>query len=634
MSARRAAAVVLVAIAATCIAVFGFFYFRDNLGTHYPIKVISARIFRAGQIPWWNFYDGGGQPLAGNPNTLTFYPDNILYLFLPAHVAFNLHFLLHLALAWFAMRALCLQIGAARFSANFAATMYALGGLAISATVFYNLICAVALIPFALWAVEKRANPLVLGLAFGLIGLVGEPVVVLSTAIAAAIVARFDMRRMAVVGAAIVVAIIIVSPQMIAYGEIAKEVERARGFSAVTALNASLLPRRIAEIAIGPILGFLTDPGHPEFRGRLFSTIFLGVIVIPALIVRARSRYAIVAATMLFFALGRYNPIVKAIVETVPSVRVARYPEKFAIALIVALAVIVATFIDRLDLKWRWAWAVITFVPLAACVVRGAPIDWFAPYRVAQLPPLRICGNQPIEYGTRPAREEYRKAAQTMSPIFGAVGGLRYAVNRSPEGMHSLMSRIVAERAVATPPPVRVHYLRMAGCAVEGALPPAWIVPRVFGIHNVNEEVGLVESGRFDEHAAAMAPANFSNFVSPPSARVTRYAEGLQDITVAVSTPAPALLLINQSFFRAWAAHMEGHELTTLALNIDRLGVVVPAGNHVITLRFGRHHAAVVIAWIASAILLLAGAFALMIEVRDRSAGEVERTADEDVAVR
>ena len=87
MSARRVVPAVLVAIAATCIAVFGFFYFRDNLGTHYPIKVISARIFRAGQIPWWNFYDGGGQPLAGNPNTLTFYPDNILYLFLPPHVA-------------------------------------------------------------------------------------------------------------------------------------------------------------------------------------------------------------------------------------------------------------------------------------------------------------------------------------------------------------------------------------------------------------------------------------------------------------------------------------------------------------------------------------------------------------------
>src|SRR5881628_3888034 len=98
MIARRVVPVVLVATAAIYIAVSGFFYFRDNFATHYPIKVISARVFRAGDIPWWNFFDDGGQPLAGNPNTLTFYPDNFLYLILPPHVAFNLHFLLHLAL--------------------------------------------------------------------------------------------------------------------------------------------------------------------------------------------------------------------------------------------------------------------------------------------------------------------------------------------------------------------------------------------------------------------------------------------------------------------------------------------------------------------------------------------------------
>src|SRR2546430_15921004 len=131
MSARRVVPAVLVAITATCIAVFGFFYFRDNLGTHYPIKVISARIFRAGQIPWWDFYDGGGQPLAGNPNTLTFYPDNLLYLFLPPHVAFNLYFLLHLGIPWFAIGALCRPLGTPRFRAHLASSMCAAGGRAV-----------------------------------------------------------------------------------------------------------------------------------------------------------------------------------------------------------------------------------------------------------------------------------------------------------------------------------------------------------------------------------------------------------------------------------------------------------------------------------------------------------------------
>src|SRR5918999_1560047 len=90
----------IVGALATCAALastYGFFFYRDNLSTHYPIKVVSAEIFRSGEIPYWNFFDAGGQPLAGNPNTLTFYPDNVLYLFLPPHVAFNLHFLIHVA---------------------------------------------------------------------------------------------------------------------------------------------------------------------------------------------------------------------------------------------------------------------------------------------------------------------------------------------------------------------------------------------------------------------------------------------------------------------------------------------------------------------------------------------------------
>src|SRR5215212_8619575 len=130
-------------------AFLGFFYFRDNFSTHYPVKVLSADLFRAGEIPYWNFADGGGQPLAGNPNTLTFYPDNILYLFLPAHVAFNLHFLIHLAIAFFVIRALT--------QSHFAAALYAISGVAVSAAAFYNLIVAVAIIPLAFLGAHRRS---------------------------------------------------------------------------------------------------------------------------------------------------------------------------------------------------------------------------------------------------------------------------------------------------------------------------------------------------------------------------------------------------------------------------------------------------------------------------------------------
>src|SRR5262249_38999361 len=160
-----------------------------------------------------------------------------------------------------------------------------------------------------------------------------------------------------------------------------------------------------AEIVSGPLLGFLTDPTPNELRGRLFSTIFLGVIVVPALVTGRRSRYLVIAALMLFFALGRYNPIVRVAIESLPSLRIARYPEKFAIALRFVRVGPAAAFVDRLGPRARAAWAAITFLPLAIVAVHGAPIDWFGLYRVAPMPPLaRICGTKPLDWGSHRAR--------------------------------------------------------------------------------------------------------------------------------------------------------------------------------------------------------------------------------------
>src|SRR5436305_9824798 len=216
---RRLLVILLPSAFCLLLSYFCFFFHRDNFSTHYPIKVLSASAFRSGDIPFWNPFDAGGQPLAGNPNTLTFYPDNFLYLILPAHVAFNLHFLIHLVLVWIAMRALA--------RSTFAAWMWVLSGMAVSAMSFYSLITAIALVPFAFLAAERRSATQ-LGLAFGLMALAGEPVTLMATAIACAIIACWpstndqqpttNTPRLLL---AIPIAAAIALPQIVAYAEIA-----------------------------------------------------------------------------------------------------------------------------------------------------------------------------------------------------------------------------------------------------------------------------------------------------------------------------------------------------------------------------------------------------------------------------
>ena len=577
-------------LAAVLVSGFGFFFFRDNFSTHYPMKVVSAKSFRAFEIPYWNFYDGGGQPLAGNPNTLTFYPDNALYLILPAHVAFNLHFLLHLIAAWFAMRALS--------KSTWSAWLYALSGVAISATAFYNLIVAIAVIPFAFWAAERR-RLFLLGAAFGLLALAGEPVTIIAAAIAVAIV----WPSWKLIPAALL-SLVIALPQVIAYSEIASEVERVRGFSARTVLNASVDPRRIVEMLIGPMI-HLDDP-------HLFLSIFVGVIAIPAL--WQRSRYVAIAAVSLFVALGRFNPIVRVAVEAIPQLRILRFPEKFAIPLTIAIVVLAAK--PMTNRVWRW----IALVPAAMLALLTIPIDAFRPYITPQVQPARVF-LPPSPGGQDPSRADYRARAHRLEPMFGAVAGLRYGVTRSPDGMFALMSRAVAERFAMTND---TKWLRIAGCVnVPRALPRAMFVESVVAAKTLNEAVERIEASSFDEMKTAIGPAAST---SPADAKVVSYVETLQSIEIRVSTPKPAVLFVNQTYFHAWDAG----GLSTFPLDVDRLGIAVPAGDRTITLRFGRHHTAVVATWAISLLLLALAAFALRIEVLDRGAGEIERAGDDD----
>ena len=587
----KRAALAGMAIVIAAVAWFGLFFFRDNFSTHYPVKVISAASFRAGEIPYWNFYDGGGQPLAGNPNTLTFYPDNFLYLILPAHVAFNLHFLLHFVAAWFAMRALA--------RSPYAAWLYVLSGLAMSACAFYNLIVAVAVVPFAFWAAERR-RILFLGAAFGLLALAGEPVAIIGAAIGVAILWP-SWRLIAAAALSLVIAL----PQLIAYSEIAREVERARGFSAQTVLSASLDPRRIVEMLIGPL--FRIEQPH------LFLSIFVGIVLIPAVL--QRSRYVAIAATSLFLALGRFNPIVAAAVEALPRLRIVRYPEKFAIPMIAAIVVLTARPLSKR------LWQIVTFVPILIAMALTVPIDWFGPYDAPPMKPARLfvarsAGGQGL------SRADYRRRARALEPAFGAVAGIRYALDRSPEGMFSVMTRVAAERLQSTG---NVRWLRIAGCQnTPQPLPRAFFAPTIIGAASVPEAVRLVESVYVQR--VVVGPPRLHGFISPSQARVVSIGERPQSLAISVTTPAPAVLFVNETYFAAWDAG----GLETFRLDLDRTGIMVPAGARTITLRCGRHRTAVAVSWAISLLLLACCAFAMRIKVLDGSASEVERAADED----
>jgi hypothetical protein len=122
-------------------------YMRDVLNAHLAMKWSEALALRQGYFPLLDPYRGGGQPLAGNPNAVPFYPTNVLLLWATPFWALNAHFWIHLLLAPFAFFWMARRWGLSRAAAWAAAVAYTLSGFYLSHLSFYNLIAGATLAP-------------------------------------------------------------------------------------------------------------------------------------------------------------------------------------------------------------------------------------------------------------------------------------------------------------------------------------------------------------------------------------------------------------------------------------------------------------------------------------------------------
>ncbi|HLX07540.1 MAG TPA: hypothetical protein VKY89_06720 [Thermoanaerobaculia bacterium] len=134
-------------------------YMRDVLNAHLPMKVAEAQALRQGWFPLLDPYRGGGQPLAGNPNAVPFYPTNLLLLWATPIWSLNAHFWIHLLLAPFACFWMARRWGLAREPAWAAAVCYSVSGFYLSHLSFYNLIAGTTLAPALIAACLGFAEP-------------------------------------------------------------------------------------------------------------------------------------------------------------------------------------------------------------------------------------------------------------------------------------------------------------------------------------------------------------------------------------------------------------------------------------------------------------------------------------------
>lgn len=350
------------------------FYYRDILNFHYPLRKILIDSFARGEFPLWNPYIYLGQPMLANPNYMALYPTNLLHLFLPFNYAFKIHFILHPIAGGLGFYFLARRLGIQWVASLAGALSYEFSGAVLSFLNLYNIIPAVALMPWLGWAFygalheHRWRRTLGFGGLLALQAIAVEPLilqcdVLLVMALAAIWIweqeSRFKALRrtlgVAAVGALIAVGL--AAAQIVPTLEMLPLSARGSGLDFKTASEWSMNPRDLMNTLVPNLFGypFTIDVSnywgeayHESTTGYLASFFLGSVTLLLSSLSLFSTRTKLRTVMMAFFgvsiilALGKFTPVYPWLYEHVPLFNMGRYPSKFFLLTSLIVSVLAA----------------------------------------------------------------------------------------------------------------------------------------------------------------------------------------------------------------------------------------------------------------------------------------------------
>ena len=375
---------------------------RDLLAYNLPMEKTIHDAYARGRLPVWSAEISGGRPLLPNPNAGALYPMRWLLAVLPFPLGARLFPVLHWLAAGAGTLLFLRRIGCSLSAAWVGATSYVFSGVAVSEVFFPHYLPGMACLPWILWAIRREGSSggrrvLWLSLFFALALLAAEVFTILATVICGLLWIllesdssdRWPRTRELLAG--LFLAALLASPQIVASALWAGGTRRATsGLSIGEVTLYSLSPARLLELVVPYPFGatWKLEPSAvwaPSlFHGRplgLFSTIYAGslaVIAVPALARRSAPGGRFAKALLV---LGLFATVLPSLFPEScwgsSSPLPLRNPEKLAVCVVFALAILSAIAFDRIRSAPRLprpALAVGVFLFAAALVARFAPM--------------------------------------------------------------------------------------------------------------------------------------------------------------------------------------------------------------------------------------------------------------------
>jgi hypothetical protein len=373
------------------------FFFRDLARYFIPVRLFAVEGLRRGEVRFWNPYDNEGMPLSLMP---VGYPLELLHMLWPTPEGITLLIALHFPLAAVAFMVLARHLGVRPVAAAGGATAYVLGGFALSMINLYVYVHTLAWAPLVVWGLLRAADgggrrlaagAGLCGIAFSTTGLE----LILQTVIVAAVLCLSrDARRLARIGAALLLGLALAAPIYAVMGQAMKGTARAAGFPPEGVLDQSVHPLTLLQVVAGDLHGRLANITNEWWGGRFFEdrfpyvmSIYLGAAVLALAAAGLagrrphRGRLAALAALAVCVCLGRWVGWMT-LVEWLPaSLRIFRYPAKAFFSVHLVAALLAAYGLDALCRNERRAVRV-----LLACGSVGALLLLLAPAAPALFP--------------------------------------------------------------------------------------------------------------------------------------------------------------------------------------------------------------------------------------------------------
>lgn len=341
----------------------------------YPWREFAFDELRAGRIPFFNPYNGGGAPLLANYQSAVFYPPNWLHLLLPDTHAMNLIAVLHIFWAGFGMWKLTGQLGIKDFGRGVSLLAYAFAGYNIARMGSFPTANTAAWLPWLLWVLtgllEKRTVGYVglLGLISAMLLLAGHAQTALYAFLAAGLYTLWQLttlprpvrlKALLMAGSGVLLGIGIAATQLLFTLELLAESQRSGGVDYNELTNLSFAPLRLLVLVMpnffgSPVDGSYLTPG----RGVYFEDmIYIGIVPFIAALAaivgwlqrrtlldhwqsyRSVPFWMLLIGVGFLLALGKYGPVYRTLYDYVPTFDAFREPVRWMIWPVFALCVL------------------------------------------------------------------------------------------------------------------------------------------------------------------------------------------------------------------------------------------------------------------------------------------------------